>query len=152
MEQNKIEPATSVSVEIHKYPGLCGPFKECTRHGEDAVILSSDREMMNSSNSPAAACLKLPSSLPNWAKTPSVRDAGRRLQEGTTEAWLYSSFFPLSNCLAAARGEKDKGQALMISFMSPAPKNDQQQEIAAQGSRVAFPWLLCQCLHRGRKA
>lgn len=61
-------------------------------------------------------------------------------------------FSLLSKCLAAARGEKDKGQALMISFMSPAPKNDQQQEIAAQGSRVAFPWLLCQCLHRGRKA
>lgn len=108
MEQNKIGPATSVSVEIHKYPGLCGPFKECTRHGEDDIILSSDSEMMNSSHSPAAACLKLPSSLPNWAKTPSVRDAGRRLQEGTTEAWLYSSFFPFIQLPGSS--QRGKGQ------------------------------------------
>lgn len=114
---------TSVSVEIHKYPRLCGPFKECTRHIPDDSILYSDREMMNSSNSPAPVCLKLPSNLPNWAKGPLLSEMlgdSRKapLMPGSTA--LFFPFIQLPGNRQRGKGRK----AFMICFTSPAQEND----------------------------
>lgn len=101
---------------------------------------------MNCSNSPAQACFWL-----LGKGTPSVRNAGRRIQECTTGAWLQSSFSLLSNCLAADR--REKGERLgYYDLRSLAQENDQQQEIrtsvnqshipmALQGFTVPLPWI-----------
>lgn len=138
MKQNKIGLAhslTSIRVEIHRYLGLCGPFNECTRHIADDNMLYFDREMMNSSNSPAQACLKLPSSLPNWAKGPLQLEMLWR--ESRKASQLFFPFIQLPGSRQRGKGKK----AELSWFLSPllSPQNDQQQEIIAKGSQSHIP-------------
>lgn len=100
-----------VRVEIHKYPGLCGPFKECTKHMPDDNSLYFDRGMMNRLNSPAQATQQ---SSQLGEGTASVRNA-RRTQEGTTAA------FPLlSTARQQTEGrERQAGLSLFRSNLLP---------------------------------
>lgn len=95
--------------------------------------------MMNNSNSPAQAGLRLPSSLPNWAKGPLQSECWE--QNPGRHSWSSAPqfFFLLSTAWQQAERKREKGWAFMISLMSLGQENDQQQEIIAKVNQSHMP-------------